>query len=179
MGLTKEESQIRERLKGSLLTVLGNLDNLEISDALSFTEWMITKSRLYAEGLLRKRFQALPEEIHRGDIVLCAFGTNVFPEFSDKELKHHFAIVWVQQGYNFIVIPITQKQPSKPNPFLIPLGKIPHLPAICNYAKLDAIRSVSLRRIARISGQPDGKIVYPEIKEKISLAFQSLYIDNE
>lgn len=177
MPLLRDDFLTRERLKGSLATTLSNLDHLEAKDAQAFICWTMQKSKMYADSLLQKKYPTLPDNIQRGDIVLCSFGINIFPEFSDKETGKHFGVVWAQQGHNFLIIPITQQAPHQANPYCIPLGPIPFLTAPCNYAKIDAIRSVSLRRVSRISGAASGKIVFPFAREKINEAFMKLLID--
>ena len=78
---------------------------------------------------------------------------------------------------NFIVIPITKQAPPPGNIHTIKLGNINGLPAACSYAKLDAIRTVSIRRIGRVLGQKDGKIVSPTVRTKINQAIINLFVD--
>lgn len=59
------------------------------------------------------------------------------------------------------------------------MGSIKGLPSPKNYAKLDAIRTVSIRKLGRVIGTKDGKIVDEEIRKKINRAIQELFIDKE
>jgi len=171
------EDKNREQLKGLFATIFGNLRELSDTDIKKFFSWMMRKSKLYADAIQKTKFNILPDKLVRGDIVFCSFGTNIYPEFSDKETEKHYAIIWLQQGYNFVVIPITKQGSKTNNPYSVPLGKIPNMPAEENYAKLDAIRSVSIRRISRVSGVSGGKIVCPQVKERVNDALYKLFID--
>ena len=52
------------------------------------------------------------------------------------------------------------------------------MPAECNYAKFDAIRVVSIRRLGRVIGQKDGKIVDENVRSIINDGFMKLFVDN-
>ncbi len=107
--------------------------------------------------------------MERGDIVLVQLGMNISPELSDDGTGKHFCMIWKQQGLNFIIIPLT-KHPQNKNKLSVDLGIIPNMPGgIHTYAKIDAIRSVSLHRLFRIKGLHDGKIqTSKDLQDKIS-----------
>ena len=44
----------------------------------------------------------------QGDIVIVDFGINIIQNLDD-DTNGHFALIWGQQGHNFIVIPLTKK----------------------------------------------------------------------
>ncbi len=95
-------------------------------------------------------FQRYPVNMKRGDIVLVQLGMNIFPELSDDNTGRHFGMIWAQQGQNFIVIPLT-KHSQTANRLSAELGIIPNMPnGVITYAKIDTIRSVSIRRLYKI-----------------------------
>lgn len=155
--LLRDDVVLRQHLKGSLLTILGTLDDLNSQDAESFVKWTSKKAAIYKKALSEEPFPNLPNNMTRGDIVLCDLGINIPPEFSDLSGRH-FVVFWKQQGHCAIIIPITSKKPVSKNSSTISIGKVDGLKSEENYVKLDSIRSVSLRRLSRISGTRDGKI---------------------
>lgn len=177
MTLLRDDIAKRNELKGKLDTVFSNMLDLRTEKADLFIDWCMNKSVLYRDALLKNKYPKLPNNIQRGDIVMCELGINVPPEFGNDGTGRHFVIVWSQQGHNFIIIPITKQAPPESNTHTIKLGKIDGMPADCNYAKFDAIRVVSIRRLGRVIGQKDGKIVSPDIKNKINDAMKKLFID--
>lgn len=177
MSLLKNDQNKRNELKGKLDTVFSNMLDLSVDKADLFITWCMDKSALYNKALLKKQYPKLPNNVQRGDIVMCELGINVPPEFGNDGTGRHFVIVWGQQGHNFIIIPITKQEPPKENVHTIKLGKITGMPAECNYAKLDAIRTVSIRRLGRISGQKDGKITNNDVRLKINKAILDLFVD--
>jgi mRNA-degrading endonuclease toxin of MazEF toxin-antitoxin module len=166
MALLKDDETKRKSAKGYLNSVLSMLDDIESSDALEFSKWCFDKSELLKKNYRREKFQRLPNNMVQGDIVLVRFGINIGSEMSDtkENSKGHFAMIWCQQGQNFIVIPLTKTVQPKDNKLGVNLGIIKGLPIVTDsYAKLDGVRSVHLRRIYRIEGVKDGKIVYQNI----------------
>lgn len=177
MGVLRDDLNKRKEIKGKLDTIFSNILDIDVKRAILFVDWCMNKSVLYCDGLLKRKYPRLPNDIQRGDIVLCELGINVPPEFGNDGTGRHFVVVWAQQGHNFIVIPITKEEPPKENIHTIKLGKINGMSAECNYAKLDAIRVVSIRRLGRISGQHDGKIVDKMVRVKINTAIEKLFVD--
>ena len=178
MGILKNNTQLRNSLKGRLSTLLSNIDDIEETKAELFVKWCESKSKFYKDGILKSRYKALPNSMQRGDIVMCELGINIPPEFGNDGTGKHFVVVWGQQGHNLIVIPITKETPPKTNIYTIALGSITGMPSPNNYAKLDAIRTVSLRRISKVFGPKDGKIVEPKVRTIINTAMKNLFIDD-
>lgn len=177
MALLKNNLKVRNKLKGEFSTILGELDEIDENDAIDFIKWMGKKCKIYCKALLNKPYPVLPNKMSRGDIVLCDLGINIPPEFSDKNTGKHFVVVWLQQGHNIVVIPITQKKPPYSNKYVIDIGRISGISAETNYARLDSICSVSLRRISRVCGTPNGKLTSTLIREKINSKFLELFVD--
>jgi uncharacterized protein YifN (PemK superfamily) len=177
LGKLKENQKLRNSLKGVLSTALSNLDELCENQAEMFVRWVQDKSLLYKRGLLKESYHPLPNKIERGDIVMCELGINVPFEFGNDGTGKHYVIVWAQQGHNLIVIPITKQAPPEANVHTIKIGEICGMPEKVNYAKLDAIRTVSLRRIHKVFGQKDGKIVDSKIIPIINKAIIELFTE--
>lgn len=176
MATLKNSQTHRQQLKGDLASILGELDELEEDDARAFIKWTCKKAKLYKKAILCCPYSDLPRDMQRGDIVMCDLGINIPPEFSDRGTGKHFVVFWTQQGHNAIVIPITQKRPSESNVFTISIGDIPGLPNLQNYVKLDALRSVSLRRISRVYGETDGKLHSEKIVKIVKENMEKLFI---
>ena len=157
---------------GRLQDILNNLDNIESKKAEKLVDWFVEKSAYYNKVENRLLFQRYPDSMKRGDIVLVHLGMNIFPELSDDDTGKHFGMIWAQQGQNFVIIPLT-KHPQPSNRLSAELGIIPNMPnGVITYAKLDAIRSCSIRRLYRIQGTPDGKIeTSQELQNEISDVF--------
>lgn len=140
-----------------MASIVSELYNVDSDKAVFLTDWLLEKTKYYRKHLLRERFNKLPNKMKRGDIVWVQFGINIGDELSDDGTDGHFALIWGQQGFMFIVIPLS-KQP-RTDDYTVNLGIINGLPENGNtYAKLDNIRSISIRRIRRIREQPDGKV---------------------
>ena len=97
MTILKNSLNERQRLKGDLATILGELDDLNVEDAREFVKWTCKKAMLYRKAILHSPYTNLPTNMQRGDIVLCDLGINIPPEFSDKETGRHFVVFWAQQ----------------------------------------------------------------------------------
>lgn len=154
---------------GRLQDILNKLDNIDSRKAEKLVDWFVEKSEYYNKLENNLLFQRCPNNMERGDIVLVQLGMNIFPELSDDDTGKHFCMIWAQQGQNFIVIPLT-KHNQNVNRLSADLGIIPNMPnGVNTYAKLDAIRYVSIRRLYRIQGVADGKITTSkDLQDKIS-----------
>lgn len=189
MKLLKNNQSTRNSIKGKLSTIVSILDEIDEQVAIELVGWMLDLSQHYNNYFTKKKLHKLPNNIGRGDIVLANLGMNIHPELSDVGTDQHFVLIWGQQGLNFIVIPLTKKPQPVDNKFAVNLGIISGLPVkVDTYAKIDAIRSISLRRINRIKEYTDGKITLTDfsILNKISLVFYEYFliknektIDNE
>lgn len=168
-------------LKGKLSSIFGLLQDLECSDAINILDWVHDKLLISKTNMTSVLRTQVPAGLTMGDIVRIDFGINIPPEFSDDDTDKHFGIIWGRQGYNIIVIPLTKKSQPASNPYGINLGRIQGLPLnVDSYAKLDAIRSISIKRIHKIYGQTDGKIKISDnqVLEKINSVFRNLFIKN-
>ncbi len=177
--ILKEDIKTRQKAKGDIATILGILDDLPSDDAVAFIKWMSRKASMYRDAILYASYPILPENMQRGDIVLCDLGVNIPHEFSDRETGKHFVLFWAQQGHNAIVIPITSKRAEENNQFIVSIGAVAGLPEDENYVKLDAIRSVSLRRISRIHGFSSGKTHSDVAVIKIKKALINVFINDQ
>ena len=174
----KDDMIRRQHLKGDLSTILGILDFANCEDAEDFIKWMSKKAQMYQTASSPESHLRLPSNLVRGDIVMCDFGINIRPEFSDKGGRKHFAMFWSQQGHNAIVIPITTKFPGDQNKHTVPIGSINGFSEKENYIKIDSIRSVSLYRLSRIAGHRNGKIAAQHIIPKVKKALTEFLIDD-
>lgn len=167
--LLKNNTNKRNIVLGRLQDILNKLDNIDVRKAEKLVDWFVEKSEYYNKLENNLLFQRCPNNMERGDIVLVQLGMNIFPELSDDDTGKHFCMIWAQQGQNFIVIPLT-KHSQNVNRLSADLGIIPNMPnGVNTYAKLDAIRSVSIRRLYRIQGVSDGKITTSkDLQDKIS-----------
>lgn len=175
MPKLKDDEQTKNKIKGIVSSVYGELGEVESFKALEFYKWMLSKAVYYKKHIFKDKFSHLPEKMERGDIVWVQFGINVGSEFSDFGTDGHFAMIWAQNGFEFIVIPISaEERKPEDNDYAINLGRIEGLPKDKDsYAKLDAIRSVNIRRIKRINGKKTGKIslktINPELITLVNL----------
>lgn len=176
--LLKEDTTTRNSIKGKLSSIISQLDDVDSSLALHTVDWLCQKANYTKLHYNHARFLKLPNNMQRGDIVRVEFGVNVGDEFSEHTEDGHFAMIWGQKGFLFIVIPLTKEPQPSSNEYAVDLGIISGLPGSINtYAKLEAIRSVSIRRIRRINEQPNGKIsitddaIINKIKDKIRELF--------
>ena len=120
----------------------------------------------------------ISDDLKRGDIVWVEFGINVGTELSDHQTKGHYAIVWAVDLGNVIVIPLSSR-PAPGSCLTYDVGVIDGLVQegvnYRSYLKLDAIRSVSKRRIGRMPGKNGGKVT---IDEKLLITIQNIIKKN-
>lgn len=172
------QSQKRIDARRNISKIVDQLEQIEESEALMMSSWLWKKSTYFKKHYKRVGFTStIPANIERGDIVRTDYGYNIGDEYSDKGQDGHFSLVWAQKGFVFVVIPLT-KSPQHENDFSVNLGVIEGMPEETDtWAKLEAIRSVSIRRFMRMKEQPEGKItikdnsllmgkIYDKLKEK-------------
>lgn len=156
-----------------------NLSKVESEVAVEFLDWLDRKTLFFRQSINRSGYGKQPDDLSRGDIVWVEFGINVGTELSDYATKGHYAVVWAVDLGNVIVIPLTSK-PSPGSALTYELGVIPNLVQenenSISYLKLDAIRSISKRRIGRMPGKDGGKVILKNehinyIKSLIKLEF--------
>lgn len=155
------------------------LSNLESELAGDYLLWLDKQTTYFKESVDKSSYGVQPDNIMRGDIVWVEFGINIGTELSDYKTKGHYAIVWAVDLGNIVVIPLSSRD-SPGSILTFDVGVIKELNEVGgeqhSYIKLDAIRSISKRRVARISGKENGKVrlsneVIEHIKSAISRSF--------
>lgn len=137
-----------------------SLINLDSDLTMQYLLWLERKTQYFRQSVLKVSYASQPDDIKRGDIVWVEFGVNIGNELSDVFTKGHYALVWAIDLGNVVVIPLTSRN-SYNSKLCLDLGVIKGLNDDClmkSYLKLDAIRSVSKRRIARMTNKPQGKL---------------------
>lgn len=138
-----------------------NLINLDPDLVLQYLLWLEKKTLYFRQSVLKVSYGAQPDDIKRGDIVWVEFGINIGNELSDVFTKGHYAVVWAVDLGNVVVIPLTSRN-SYNSMLCLDLGIINGLNddgLTRSYLKLDAIRSVSKRRIGRMPNKQYGKLM--------------------
>lgn len=140
-----------------------NLINLDPDLVMQYLLWIEKKTLYFRQSLLKVSYSSQPDDIKRGDIVWVEFGVNVGNELSDIFTKGHYALVWAVDLGNVVVIPLTSRN-SYNSMLCLDLGMIKGLndEMTNSYLKLDAIRSISKRRIGRMPNKPRGKLTLTE-----------------
>jgi len=140
-----------------------NLINLDPDLVLQYLLWLEKKTLYFRQSVLKVSYGVQPDDIKRGDIVWVEFGVNVGNELSDVFTKGHYALVWAVDLGNVVVIPLTSRN-SYNSMLCLDLGVINGLneAETKSFLKLDAIRSISKRRIGRMPNKREGKLVLSE-----------------
>ena len=157
-----------------LKNIKKNLNNIDPSLAMEYLLWLDKQTMYFRDSILRHGYGIQPSDLKRGDIIWVEFGVNIGTELSDIFTKGHYALVWEVDLGNAVVIPLTSRN-SYNSPLCLNLGIIKGLgdEGSNSYLKLDAIRSVSKRRISRIANNKRGKIELDE--ERIRLVKKHIY----
>ncbi|MBR3891041.1 MAG: type II toxin-antitoxin system PemK/MazF family toxin [Bacilli bacterium] len=158
-----------------LKNIKKNLNNIDPALAMEYLLWLDKQTMYFRDGVLRHGYGLLPNDLKRGDIVWVEFGINIGTELSDIFTNGHYALVWEVDFGNVVVIPLTSRN-SCNSPLCLNLGIIEGLNVekpTNSYLKLDAIRSVSKRRIAKIASSKLGKIELD--KDRIRLVKKHIY----
>lgn len=143
-----------------LKNIKKNLMNIEPNLAMQYLIWLDKQTVYFKDSVLKSGYGLQPDNLKRGDIIWVEFGINIGTELSDVFTKGHYALVWQVDLGNVVVIPLTSRN-SYNSPLCLNLGIINGLNdenPTSSYLKLDAIRSISKRRIARIPNTAKGKI---------------------
>jgi len=143
-----------------LKNIRRHLINLDPDLALQYLMWIEKKTLYFRQSVLKVSYGAQPDNMKRGDIVWVEFGVNIGNELSDIFTKGHYALVWAVDLGNVVVIPLTSRN-SYNSALCLDLGTVEGLCENGNtksYLKLDAIRSVSKRRIGRMPNKNQGKL---------------------
>lgn len=155
----------KKRINLLLKNIENKLNNINYEVAEEYVEWIDRKTTYLKQSLDRSGYGPQPDDLKRGDIVWVEFGINVGTELSDHQTKGHYAIVWAVDLGNVIVIPLSSR-PAPGSCLTYDLGVIEGLVQegvdYRSYLKLDAIRSVSKRRIGRMPGKSGGKVSIDE-----------------
>lgn len=149
--------------------------NLDPDLVMQYLLWIEKKTIYFRQSVLKTGYGSQPDDIKRGDIVWVEFGINVGNELSDIFTKGHYALVWAIDLGNVVVIPLTSRN-SYNSMLCLDLGIIPQLNddlLTHSYLKLDAIRSVSKRRVGRMPNKPHGKITLTD--DQIELVKEHIY----
>ena len=165
--------------KHAFNSIYKKLSSIDSEIAGEFIAWLDKKATYFKESINKSGYNTQPDNIKRGDIVWVEFGINVGTELSDFNTKGHYALVWAVDLGNIVVIPLSSRDAIGSN-LTFDIGVIPELNEddsdTHSYLKLDAIRSISKRRIARMIGRDDGKITLSKenikvVEEAIKVAF--------
>lgn len=158
-----------------LKNIKKNLINIDPSLAMQYLMWLDRKTLYFKDSVLKNGYGLQPDNLKRGDIIWVEFGINIGTELSDVFTKGHYALTWQVDLGNVVVIPLTSRN-SYNSPLCLNLGVIKGINdenPTNSYLKLDAIRSVSKRRIGRIANVESGKIHLD--KSKIRLVKKHIY----
>lgn len=145
-----------------------------------YLDWLDTKTTFFADSVHKKSYRPQPDNITPGDVVWVEFGINIGTELSDYNTKGHYAVVILVSLGNLVVIPLTSKENSD-SLFCFDLGYIPELSKdreYHSYLKLDAIRSISKRRVGRMPNKENGKVTLPDkTMKKIQKALKMSFLN--
>ena len=146
----------KKKITNTLKSIESKLNNIDYEVAEEYIEWIDRKTTYLKQSLDRSGYGPQPDDLKRGDIVWVEFGINVGTELSDHQTKGHYAIVWAVDLGNVIVIPLSSR-PAPGSCLTFDVGVIEGLVQegvnYRSFLKLDAIRSVSKRRIGRMPGK--------------------------
>jgi len=171
----KKVSKTEQKVFSSISKKLANIDE-EL--AIEYLSWLDKKTTYFRSSIEKTGYGAQPDQLKRGDIVWVEFGINVGTELSDYKTKGHYALVWAIDLGNVIVIPLSSRD-APGSEMTFDIGVIKELnygleSETHSYLKLDAIRSISKRRVSRMSGFEHGKISLSD--EMISLVSKVIEI---
>lgn len=158
------------------------LINLDPDLTMQYLLWLEKKTQYFRQSVLKVSYTSQPDDMKRGDIVWVEFGVNVGNELSDVFTKGHYALVWSIDLGNVVVIPLTSRNYYN-SMLCLDLGIIKGLnddELTRSYLKLDAIRSVSKRRIARMPNKPQGKLTLNDVQiQKVKEHINNYFIKED
>ena len=168
----------KKKINSTLKSIETKLSNIDIEVAEEYIEWIDRKTTFLKQSIERSGYGPQPDDLKRGDIIWVEFGINVGTELSDHQTKGHYAIVWAVDLGNVIVIPLSSR-PAPGSCLTYDVGVIDGLVEegvnYRSFLKLDAIRSISKRRIGRMPGKCGGKVT---IDNKLLNTIQELIKKN-
>ncbi len=177
------DKQKQKEAKKAFKNIYKKLENIDSEMAGEFVSWLDKKASYFKDSFNKTGYNTQPDNIQRGDIVWVEFGINVGTELSDFKTKGHYALVWAVDLGNIVVIPLSSRDAIGSN-LTFDIGVIKELndddSDTHSYLKLDAIRSISKRRIARMMGKESGKITLaPETIKLVEQAIKMAFINDE
>ena len=156
-------------------SIESKLHSIDYEMANEYLLWLDKKTDYLKKTYDKEGYLNGIEHLEQGDVVWVEFGINVGTELSDYKTKGHYGVVWKVDLGNVIVIPLSSRE--TPGSFLnFDLGVIEGLNEKENthsFLKLDAIRSISKRRIGRMNNKESGKIHLDE--EKIEMIKKAIF----
>lgn len=170
--IRQETSNLKQILDEKLVDI-----NYEIG--LEYVEWLERQTEYFEQSYKKLGYGTQPDSLKRGDIIWVEFGINIGTELSDFNTRGHYAVCWAVDLGNLIVIPLSSRD-APGSALTFDLGVIEGLgdDGRHSYLKLDAIRSVSKRRIARMANSATGKIELPdETVKAIQEAIRNSFVD--
>lgn len=174
-----KDTQLKKTSEKVFKSISRKLNNVDKELATEYLSWLDRKTTYFRNSVDKAGYGTQPDNLARGDVVWVEFGINVGTELSDYRTKGHYALVWAVDLGNIIVIPLSSRD-APGSALTFDIGIIPDLndkEQNCHsYLKLDAIRSISKRRIGRIQGKTGGKIILsPEnialVEKAINMVF--------
>lgn len=168
---------MKNKARYHLNNIEKKLRNTDLELAEEYLSWLERKTDFFLESLEKQGYQTQPDDLNIGDVVWVEFGINVGTELSDYKTKGHYAVVIGLDLGNVIVIPLSSRDGSNSS-LTFDIGVIEGLnyKNQHSYLKVDAIRSVSKRRIGRMVNKDNGKITLSEktfndVKKALAIAF--------
>ena len=147
---------LKKKQKKVFASISSELSTIDEEIASEYLSWIDKKTKYFKSSFDKVGYKSQPDNISRGDIVWGEFGINIGTELSDYKTKGHYAVVWAIDLGNVVVIPLSS-QDTKNSELTFDLGVIEGLNDNHSFLKLDAIRSVSKRRIGRINNKEIGR----------------------
>lgn len=145
-----------------------------------YLDWLDTKTGFFVDSINKKSYRPQPDNVTPGDVIWVEFGINIGAELSDHNTRGHYAVVILVSLGNLVVIPLTSKE-NYDSMFCFDLGYLPELgkDKDCHsYLKLDAIRSISKRRVGRMPNKENGKVhLSDKVMNKIYKAIKMSFLD--
>ncbi|HHU28649.1 TPA: type II toxin-antitoxin system PemK/MazF family toxin [bacterium] len=165
----KNDSKLKKKFQSIIENIEKKLNHVDSEFVNEYIDWLDKKTTYFKQTYARSGYGPQPDDLQRGDIVWVEFGINVGTELSDHQTRGHYAIVWAVDLGNVIVIPLSSR-PSVGSNLTYDIGVIDKLVTKDqnpSFLKLDAIRSISKRRIGRMPGKDGGKIRIDDEKIKL------------
>lgn len=178
--LFKSSKRNKKILENTFDSIEKRLSKLDFELAKEYLNWLERKTAYLESSANKKSYLNQPKNLKPGDIVWVEFGINVGTELSDFKTKGHYALVINVSLGNVVVIPLSKNESV--NSLYIDLGVIEELndqdSKKHSILKVDAIRSVSKRRIGKINGVKEGKVTLPKEKfDNIKIEIEKVLFD--